>query len=335
MADIAGYEGMGKDVMPRMAQDGDKIFYNFMDGNVLVVEPGRTSLAEAGSLKNERFAFVNSRMMNVQDLPKQGCEVNLPEKLGELLGLDRLDSIFMAIVLVTMFVPKIFKPVLHISCKDNDAKAACNYVFQALVDPIKEDAYCYSRDRSDEWNFARRYLHIANEFKDVKEVFDINLENLTPCGSDMGNLRNCFVVNEIGLESVTAKLASMVVTMKPRLSGTPLDEVKKVVEEERAYILNEIFKALSQAIAVKGSIAVADFGELTEFVQWCRAIATVLFGTAEAFDKVFALRKPFDDQIIPHMLFRDFYDHEAEIGEIEDIYTNDDSMELNEINSVA
>lgn len=337
LADVAGYEGMGKDVMSRIAQEGDKIFYNFMDGNVLVVEPGRTSLVEAGSLRNELFAFVNDRLMDVQDLPKQGNKVDLPEKIGYLLGLDRLDSILMAIVLVAMFVPKIFKPVLHIACKDDGAKAVCNYVLQALVDPIQEEAFCYSHDRSEEWAFAKRYLHVANTLKDVQDVFDINLENLTPCGSDMGSLRNCFVVNDIGLDLLTAKLASIVVTIKSKLIGNyePLAEAKKVVEKERPDILNAIFEVLSKAMVVKETIAVEDFGDLTEFVQWARAIAAVIFGKAEAFDKVFALRKPLDDRLVPVMLFMDFYDHKVESAELDEIFDIADSLELKALYSIA
>lgn len=337
LADIAGDEGMGKNVMSRMAQNGDKIFYNFKNGNVMVVEPGRTSLVEAGSLKNELFAFVNDRLMDVQDLPKQGDEVDLPEKIGALLGLDRLDSILMAIVLVTMFVPKIFKPVLHISCKDNDSKAVCNYVLQALVDPLQEEAFCYSHDRSEEWGFAKRYLHVANTFEDVREVFDINVKNLTPCGSDMGNLRNVFVVNDVGLESINTKLASLVVTVKSQLSCgcVSLADTKKNIGQERAYVLHQIFEVLSKAMAVKESVLMEDFGELTEFVQWARAIATVLFGKAEAFDKAFALRKPLNDELVPYMLFMDFYDHEAETRELDEISAITDSIELNALHSAA
>lgn len=337
LADIAGDEGMGKDVMSRMAQEGDKIFYNFMDGNVMVIEPGRTGMVEAGSLKKELFAFFNSRMMEVQDLPKQGHEVSLHKMLGELLGLDRFDSILIAIVLVAMFVPKIFKPVLHMSCKDVSAETVCNYVLQALVDPIKADASCFSRDRSDEWNFARRYLHIGNEFKDVKEAFDINVENLTPCGSDMGNLRNAFVVNDVGLESINAKLASIVVTVKSQLNCgcVSLTDTKKIIGRERVYVLHQIFEVLSKAMAVKETVPMEDFGELTEFVQWARAIATVLFGKAEAFDKVFALRKPLNDELIPYMLFMDFYDYEEESIELDEISAMADSIELNALHSVA
>lgn len=337
LAERAGDEGMGKNVMSRMAQNGDKIFYNFMDGKVLVIEPGHTSLVEADSLKNELFAFVNDRLMDVQDLPMQGDRVDLPEEIGALLGLDRLDSILMAIVLVTMFVPKIFKPVLHISCKDNDTKAVCNYILQALVDPIKEDAFCYSHDRSEEWAFAKRYLHVANTLKDVQEVFDINVKNLTPCGFDMGDLRNIFVVNDVDLESINAKLASMVVTIKSQLNCgcVSLSKAKKIIGRERAYVLHQIFEVLSKAMAVKESVPMEDFGELTEFVQWARAIATVFFGKAEAFDRVFALRKPLNDELITYMLFMDFYDHEEESRELEEISTMVDSIELNELHSVA
>lgn len=301
---IANVRKVRKKIFKRLAKLENVIIYNFGDDEHLeiITRKGFWTVNRA-FVKNHDFYFVDN-FGKSQVLPVP-TEESLYDLLKPYLNFSSEDVKLLIIQLCSWFVETIPRPIaLFLGCAGSGKSSACR-VIQDLLDPLNYNA-CLSMPATKEDMFLTmkdQYLVCFDNITNLSTAFSNALAIAVTGGasrkrtlystldSTIVSVRSTIILN--GITSVIGRndLLSRTVHFETlNLQGRRKSETElnKKFEVDRPKILYKIFETLSLALKEIRTIPPdPDATRLADWEMWGRAIATVLYGDPEEFNRLY------------------------------------------------
>lgn len=300
-----------KTIYSRIARVGEEIIYNLNNEakEYIVVSASGVELVNERAVADKSCAFISNNLMGEQIVPKLKKNQNLYELLSPFLNMDEDFKKLLVVCLVAWFIHDIPKAVILLQGEQGSGKTFLTNLIQKIVDPVEHEVM-HIPDTKEDLGVAlsTHYVMAVDNITDLpKGVSDLLCQASTGGSmlkrtkysnfdASVVSFKNCVLLNGITIENARLDLRDRIVGFElPTLNKKYVSakSLEKDFEEQRPYILGQIFNVISEAFKIYDTLEYVESPRLIDFFTWGRAIATVIFGTDKEFRDIFLRNKGF------------------------------------------
>jgi hypothetical protein len=290
------YEGEKITLSNRVAWKDGHIFFDM--GNVNSIKISKTGW----DIERSPVLFRRFGHQDIQLKPEPGGDV---WKLFDYLNVEEEDRLLLMVYIISLFVPDIAHPLLHVWGEHGSAKSFLCTTINQICDPTSVTKLIANRKDLDlVQNLYKHYVTVYDNLSEIsQQMSDIfcqactggtfNKRRLYTDSEDVVfRIKHAVILNSIEMVLMRQDLIdrSIILHLKriPPTRRLQEAQVWKGFEDDKSAILGGIMDCLSRAMEIHATLPPMELPRMADFYQWGHAITQALGRDGEDFVKAYA-----------------------------------------------